>query len=316
MTSSSELPAIQRQVVTHPHADSTHVISDFGSDEDGDEDNDDDDENGTALGFARTVDPVFTPQPNAFSHPPSSASQPQRAVPGSYFPASQSQARPLQPRSAYPNRPRTSYSTNPHADHDAALRASLTTLLSCAAAARGLSKPTQSYGHETALAGATERPGGMAMRLVPESALMASSPDVPSPRPRSTPSTSSRDGDCIEKKRTATADRENARMSVGSAKKKQRLGSAKTAVQQEALISPTLLTWVVGAGVVVLVGVVGFGAGYALGREVGRGEGVAGMSGTSAGGSCGREIVKSGGAGGLKRLRWGAGVGSGRGVSA
>lgn len=35
-------------------------------------------------------------------------------------------------------------------------------------------------------------------------------------------------------------------------------------------ISPTLMTWVVGAGVVVLFSAISFSAGYALGKEMGR----------------------------------------------
>ncbi|KAH9438433.1 hypothetical protein MCOR02_002060 [Pyricularia oryzae] len=74
-------------------------------------------------------------------------------------------------------------------------------------------------------------------------------------------------------------------------------------------ISPTLMTWVVGAGVVVLVSVVGFGAGYVIGREVGRQEGAGAIVGGvgrsgNATGSCGREIVQ--GTGTLRRFRWGS----------
>jgi hypothetical protein len=78
----------------------------------------------------------------------------------------------------------------------------------------------------------------------------------------------------------------------------------------------------------VLVSVVGFGAGYVIGREVGRQEGVAtsltggggGAANTSAAAAasaavgCGGELVRSGGggvdvgSGTLRRIRWG-GVG-------
>lgn len=44
---------------------------------------------------------------------------------------------------------------------------------------------------------------------------------------------------------------------------------ALQAVEEVAMISPMLLMWVVSAGVVVLVSVVGFGAEYVIGREVG-----------------------------------------------
>jgi hypothetical protein len=76
------------------------------------------------------------------------------------------------------------------------------------------------------------------------------------------------------------------------------------------LISPTLLTWVVSAGVVVLVSVVGFGAGYVIGREVGRQEAhdtlSASLSVANETSHTGREVMRS--SGGLRRLRWGAGA--------
>lgn len=73
------------------------------------------------------------------------------------------------------------------------------------------------------------------------------------------------------------------------------------------LISPTLLTWVFSAGVVVLVSVVGFGAGYVIGREVGRQEILSASfsSGVNETSSCGREAIRSSGSG-LRKLRWGA----------
>ncbi|KAM3064722.1 hypothetical protein ACMFMF_011814, partial [Clarireedia jacksonii] len=104
------------------------------------ESEDDDDENGTALGM-RTDEP-FTPQPNAFSHPPSSQAY-RSSVPGSYFPRQNHHhphARPSSNPSRAPTREQSYNTHSRHVDHDAALRASLTTLLSCAAAARGLPK--------------------------------------------------------------------------------------------------------------------------------------------------------------------------------
>ena len=73
------------------------------------------------------------------------------------------------------------------------------------------------------------------------------------------------------------------------------------------LISPTLMTWVVSAGVVVLFSAISFSAGYAYGRELGRVEaGLGNGAGSSI--SCAKEIGTSfdgGGSGALKRLRWG-----------
>jgi hypothetical protein len=74
---------------------------------------------------------------------------------------------------------------------------------------------------------------------------------------------------------------------------------------EETLISPTLLTWVVSAGVVVLVSVVGFGAGYVIGREVGKQEALAASVGSvNETASCGREVMRTSG-GTLRRFRWG-----------
>jgi hypothetical protein len=75
------------------------------------------------------------------------------------------------------------------------------------------------------------------------------------------------------------------------------------------MVSPTLLTWVMSAGVVVLVSVVGFGAGYVLGYEVGRSEAGAGMALAEGGTGCAREVGR-GAVGGLRRFRLG-GRGSG-----
>jgi hypothetical protein len=77
-------------------------------------------------------------------------------------------------------------------------------------------------------------------------------------------------------------------------------------LEVEAMISPTMMAWFMSAGVVVLVSVVGFGAGYVIGREVGRQEVMAGLNGTSLteGGSCGREVVRGAS---LRRFRWNIG---------
>jgi hypothetical protein len=77
-----------------------------------------------------------------------------------------------------------------------------------------------------------------------------------------------------------------------------------------------MLTWVVSAGVLVLVSVVGFGAGYVIGREVGRQEGAVSLGGMGSFGggdagnatSCGREVIRSSTSGGtLRRFKWGVG---------
>ncbi|XP_044724742.1 uncharacterized protein HRG_02638 [Hirsutella rhossiliensis] len=244
-----------------------HEVSD-----DSDVDSDDGD-NATALGRASDR-PVYRPQPNAFSHPPSHI--PRRSH-------SATSAAPPHPHGGF-SRPsfsqrsqtrvhRNFMSPTSREDNDAALRASLTTLLSCAAAARGLPK-TKEEAEARQLGGNGIGPSNqpMELRLVPESELTENaSPTRTSRSPRAT-----------KKKKTAAA------------------------VAEDALISPTLLTWVMSAGVVVLVSAVGFGAGYVIGREVGRQETLsAGVSGVNETTRCGREVIRSSG-GGLRRLRWGA----------
>lgn len=274
--------------------------------QDGDDDSDDGD-NATALGQRPPDQPIFRPQPNAFSHP-------QGHVP--HRSHSSSSAMPPHPHSGF-TRPSFSQraqtrvhrggpnfmSPSAREDNDAALRASLTTLLSCAAAARGLPKTREeAQAQRTTGQGVGPSNQPMGLRLVPESELMAegSSPapdQLPSPpsKERSTPRSSSRGCASERSKRSVSAGR-----TPRATKKK------KTAAGDEALISPTLLTWVVSAGVVVLVSVVGFGAGYVIGREVGYQEGLtASVGGINETTSCGREVMRSSG-GSLRRFKWSA----------
>ncbi|TVY20058.1 hypothetical protein LARI1_G002716 [Lachnellula arida] len=208
-------------------------------------------------------------------------------VPASYFPPSSTAPRNPNPNPyASSSRRQQSYNAT---DHDAALRASLTTLLSIGAAA--------ARGKRAAINPTTTSAEPMGLRLVPESQLTGaaqpntSRPLSPSTRARSSPSVSSQEA--IEKgKRKAAASGE---------KTKRR----KKVAVAEAGDESTLFTWVVSAGVLVLVSVVGFGAGYVIGREVGRQE-VSGL-GFSDGGSCGREAMR--GSGSLRRFKWGIGGG-------
>jgi hypothetical protein len=201
------------------------------------------------------------------------------------------------------------------ADNDAALRASLTTLLSCAAAARGRNKEGEKELGERA------GPSGgqpTSLRLVAESELMDPEPrptaqgrvlrvdPVPSPP---APSRTAAPGP--EKAKRAATPTPSSKSPRATKKKK----TSSSSGVDEALISPTLMTWVVSAGVVVLVSVVGFGAGYVIGREVGHQEalgslGTANASSVVDGGNCGREVMRSSG-GTLRRFRWGSGMGKG-----
>jgi len=79
-------------------------------------------------------------------------------------------------------------------------------------------------------------------------------------------------------------------------------------------ISPTLFTWAVSAGIVVLVSAISFSAGYVYGKEVGRAEacGLVDLgSGIRDAGRCGRGMILEQGENGLKRLRWTTGATSG-----
>ncbi|KAK7752744.1 hypothetical protein SLS62_005296 [Diatrype stigma] len=295
----------------------------------------DDDENATALG-RRPAEP-FRPQPNAFTHPPSHLSH--RHSASSAIPGHHPRPPSFSQRASTRFDRRASNFMTP-ADNDAALRASLTTLLSCAAAARGRPKDGEQDKNETAAAGG--RPAAPAvsnqpvgLRMMSESELNIPSSPAPAAPPSSTrqqrdapqpsssvPKSSRRatpppPGEKI--KRSATPGTSGSKPPRATKKKKTAVSTAADYESATTLISPTLLTWVVSAGVVVLVSVVGFGAGYVIGREVGRQEALSsgglGLAGNaSSGGSCGAEVIRSGGSaasgGTLRRFRWGGGVSS------
>ncbi|KAI1341470.1 hypothetical protein F5Y15DRAFT_357331 [Xylariaceae sp. FL0016] len=289
------------------------VLSAQPADSDSSED-DDDDENATALGtYRRRPSEPFQPQPNAFSHPPSHLTHrhsTSSAVPHYSNQPSFSQRSHTRVERRTPSFMSPSY----QADNDAALRASLTTLLSCAAAVRGSPRDGDKEKGERAIPVGGNQP--VELRLVPESELMAPSPPPAQPRgpsqsPRTGPpsplSRESSSGDKNKRAATPTSGTKSPR-----ATKKKRTSAASS---DDTIVSPTLLTWAVSAGVVVLISVVGFGAGYVIGREVGRQEalnslgGAGNMSAAAAeGGSCGREAIRSSG-GTLRRFRWGSGMG-------
>ncbi|KAB8356406.1 hypothetical protein FH972_023989 [Carpinus fangiana] len=265
-----------------PHRAPASTASADAEDEDSLED--DEDESATALGIPSNQS-CFTPQPNAFSHPPSSS----RNGPDSYF-ASTSASRPHQRSSRQSHSPLTTSSY--HADHDAALRASLSTLLSCAAAARGLPKP---YTGVQPRAPTSNRIELGTLRMLPESALTGVAPD----RPRSSSASSSRSAD-------KSRDRNKRKSPSRSSSKERALANKKLRAEGDGgPVSPTLLTWVVSAGVLVLVSALSFGAGYSVGRETGHMEagGLLGPTPT-VGEGCAKEAAIRGGSTGLRRFRW------------
>ncbi|KAL4884825.1 hypothetical protein BJY04DRAFT_182119 [Aspergillus karnatakaensis] len=290
----------------------------------------DEDDNSPALGMRVSSSP-FVPQPNVFSHPPASEDfswtrphEVRRSRPISDVSTSSRQTairRNSQasirssPRAA--NQSHTPYnviSPSHQADHDAALRASLSTLLSCAAAARGLPK---SDSQPATTGPSREQPASF--RLVSESLAMGEGVNeedatsdlegrahLRSQRPRKPQHgispCSPRECPSSRAKHRSSSSKDRA-SSHSSTKKSRRSNTTES--------SSAVMTWVISAGVVVLFSAISFSAGYVLGREVGKLEASTGMgsvlgdaSGSSkASAACGQEAVR----GGLKRLRWSPG---------
>lgn len=326
-------------IVSQPHADALQLNNGSVS---GATTSSEDDDRSTALGLRISASP-FVPQPNLFSHPPArhhnraySSTEPQIQASRSSEPtpsvvSNASRATAIR-RTSYSG-PRTARRTqhSPYnmiapayqADHDAALRASLSTLLSCAAAARGLPK---NDGPPTMTASSAAEP--TSFRLVTESVAIGGecsdidrSPGTPLPptgvsvserssrQPRGKSSASPG-----KPKRPASSFKD--RPYQPSTSKKSRHGPFSDSV---ATVSPSVMTWVISAGVVVLFSAISFSAGYALGREVGRTETGGGIrsfwsrnptdsiSGARASAGCGRDAVNRG----IGHLGWGGAAASG-----
>lgn len=317
MSSSNE--EINRPALNAPLPAPPSNPSDADAASSGDEE---DDDASTALGMGISPSP-FVPQPNVFSHPPSindpswmRPNEPRCSQPSALSTSSRRTAtrRDSYPPSARARRsqqsqhsPYNMISPSHHADHDAALRASLSTLLSCAAAARGIPKP------ETQPLAPSPGPAQPAsFRLVGESVAMGdesgdgpssryteTSPSVGVPRRRQPRAVVSPGPPAAKAKRRSASPKDRL-----TSKKSRRASMSDSTTT----VSP-IMTWVISAGVVVLFSAISFSAGYMLGREVGRtevgvmGEGVPGARSSAA---CGQEAVR----GGLKRIRWGAATGS------
>lgn len=283
-----------------------------------------DDDDGTALGRPTG----FRPQPNAFSHPPAHLSQRSHST-NSAIPAHHPGIR----QSTYTHRSHNRARTNFQADHDAALRASLTTLLSCAAAAKNLpgrrsAGAGSSSGEPVMGAGVGQSSQPMELRLVPESEMAAgASPALESAAAKSSPrvrqaTTRTTSNSSAQSVPASTSSEEKGKRTAYTsqprsqrATKKKRTSSVGVDDNTVTWISPATLTWVLGTGVVLLVSVVGFGAGFVIGREVGRHDILSSMSGGSpaAGAgvnasSCGGDVIRSTSSGTLRRWRWGSGM--------
>lgn len=297
-------------------------------------DSEDDDE-GTALGRP-SPSQGFRPQPNAFSHPPNHLN-PRSYSSNSAIPTHHPSSRPSPISHRSHNRVRNDFrSPSYQADRDEALRASLTTLLSCAAAAKSLpgrrvhNTAGSASGEPVMGAGVGPSTQPMELRLVPESELAhESSPPVgptaskltPHSRQSTTRTTSNSSAQSQPASVSSKEEKGKRTAATGQSKpqratKKKRTSASTVDDNAVTWISPTTLTWVLGTGVVLLVSVVGFGAGFVVGREVGRQDilsSTSGSSGAMSAGinstSCGGEVIRSTGSGTLRRWRWGAGMG-------
>ncbi|KAK5089181.1 hypothetical protein LTR05_003405 [Lithohypha guttulata] len=269
---------------TESESDSDKVLSssneDVSNTSNAGEEEEEEDDTRTALGVTHVERNIFTPQPHAFSHPPHgrtgpiSSSQPV----DSYFPPQQpppssSHRLPSNrvPTIQRPSQQRVSSNISP--DHDAALRASLTTLLSCANAVR----KDRDHDHQQTTRRSNQP---TTLRLVPESEMDNENRVVPPASPRVSPKRKSRES---SKERQA---------------KKVRAVTKQTPTPEEMLVSPTMMTWFISAGVVLVFSAISFSAGYAWGKEVGHREAQVGLEGMS----CGREAIR-GSRTGLSKLR-------------
>jgi len=95
------------------------------------------------------------------------------------------------------------------------------------------------------------------------------------------------------RKRNAAGVRSNSKDRQSHAAKKVRRASV------DEVISPTLLTWVVSAGVIVVVSALSFSAGYTVGHEMGKLEA---LDSAGAGVAMHKTAARSGVS--LRRLRW------------
>lgn len=238
----------------------------------------------------------FTPQTNAFNHssPMTNRSRPLAR------PRTRHSYAGHEARSQHGPFDLLSPSVDAAAHTEAALRTSLNTLLSCAAAARSFPKgvPRQISPSPRPRQDVI-RPS--TLRLIPESQLpgrSGASPHSyethfrPTIRTLST-GTSSYESDAHKRKPlTLGKDRRQ---------NKRRRRSSLASSSAEEMISPTIFAWVVSAGVVVIIGALGFSAGYAIGKEAGATEAAAWSGAASDAKSCAREAARS--SMGLQRLR-------------
>lgn len=205
-----------------------------------------------------------------------------------------------------------SFAPNHATDHDAALRASLSTLLSCAAAARGLPKSSQS---QTSPGSQSQhQQGGRvavdSLTLVREGGEPSSSTNSGAGKSRSLSITSnatttsasrSPSSDQLAQTRTGKSSSAERKRSSGakSSKSRRRSRTRTRDITEEgdmSLSNMSYMTLAISAGAIVVLSALTFSAGYALGREAGKGEGGL-LSSVSRTAESGRAVVKGTGRG-------------------
>ena len=286
MTSSNEGigPSPLQHELRRPSQNPYSVASsDTTSEREGD-DEDEDDENATAVNYPRSSRRQFEPRPNAFSHPPTDPTS--STQPGSSYPTRRPIARAGSQRHSYPQHsPYNAVSPHYQADHDEALRASLSTLLTAAAAVRGLPKPGQPRTNTVNPSSARIEP--TSLRLVPESVALGDAQET-----RGTHVSSGTSPSSPRTTATTSSDKSKRKEMRSSSKERRALKKARQTGPVVDEISPTLLTWVVSAGVVVIVSALSFSAGYVIGKEAGHAEAM-GQLGAFGGetGTCSKEAA-------------------------
>ncbi|KAJ4372293.1 hypothetical protein N0V83_004067 [Neocucurbitaria cava] len=302
MSSSNEGigPSPLRQEINRLARGPQSVASSETMSEGEEEEDDDDDENATAVNYPRSSRREFQPRPNAFSHP--NRQQAIRSQSGTVYTPRRNGRPTSQRQHSYPQHsPYNVVAPSYQAEHDEALRASLSTLLSAAAAVRGLPKP----GQPRTSTPSSARVDPASLRLVPESVALGT---VSEETASSSRTASSSPSDKSKRK----ANPPNAASARSSSKDRRAVKKARRTGPLIEEISPTLLTWVVSAGVVVLVSALSFSAGYVVGKEAGHAEvlGQLGVASSDAGG-CAKEAASGlkGTGLGLRKLRWTGGAG-------
>lgn len=168
-----------------------------------------------------------------------------------------------------------SFAPNHAADHDAALRASLSTLLSCAAAARGLPKSSQilpasqsqQQGGRVAVDNLTlVREGGEPSNSTtkPRSLSITSTSTAPASRSQSSESLAMKDTKKLKGKSSSSKSKRRSRSQTRGTSNENEVMS---------LSNFSYMTLAISAGAIIVLSAITFSAGYALGKEVGKGEG-------------------------------------------